>query len=399
MSQSLPLHPVFDDPKIQAILAQEYGRMSDGEFARRKQLLAGAMAKHSCDAVLLCGEQRVGNGVYWITGWPVLTEGTVVFQPERQETLFVEHYNHLPNARRMALGVEVRWAERKGAACPIAELKHRGAKRVGLIGALSWGKIRALGEAFDLVDLNGDYAQIRMRKSDEEMDWMRLGAALSDLGIEALANGAKPGMNERELGALVDNAYQPLGGATTIHFIGINEMANPDLCVPPQWHSTRKLKRGDMMFVEFTASFWDYSGQVLRSFTVDAEPTPLFRDLYNTAEAAFYAITGVLRAGVHAQEIVDASRVIEAAGFTTYDDILHGFGGGYWAPVLGSMSRPSGPVPDMKLEADMTVVVQPNVITSDQKAGVQLGEMVRITATGFERMHHAPWGFRRIGAS
>lgn len=397
MSSNMPQHPTLSDPGIQAILEQEYGRMSDAEFSRRKSLLAKVMDKHQCDAVLLCGEQRVGNGVVWITGWSVVTEGTVVFQPGRQETLFVEHYNHLPNARRMAIGCEVRWAERKGAACPIAELKKRGAKRVGLIGTASWGKIRAFGEAFDLVDLNADYAQLRMRKSDEEMDWMRLGAALSDLGIEALANGAKPGMTERELGALVDNAYQPLGGATTIHFIGINDMANPTLCVPPQWHSTRKLKSGDMMFVEFTAAFWDYSGQVLRSFTVDAEPTALFRDLHNTAEAAFHAITGVLRAGVHVQEIVDASGVIEEAGFTTYDDIMHGFGGGYWAPVLGSKSRPSGPVPDMKLEANMTVVVQPNVITKDEKAGVQVGEMVRITADGFERMHCAPWGFRRIG--
>jgi hypothetical protein len=42
-------------------------------------------------------------------------------------------------------------------------------------------------------------------------------------------------------------------------------------------------------------------------------------------------------------------------------------------------------------------VVQPNVITRDQKAGVQLGEMVRITPTGFERLHTAPWGFLRIG--
>jgi len=45
----------------------------------------------------------------------------------------------------------------------------------------------------------------------------------------------------------------------------------------------------------------------------------------------------------------------------------------------------------------MTIVVQPNVITPDHKAGVQLGEMVRITETGFERMHHVPEGLVRIG--
>ena len=45
----------------------------------------------------------------------------------------------------------------------------------------------------------------------------------------------------------------------------------------------------------------------------------------------------------------------------------------------------------------MTIVVQPNVITRDEKAGVQTGEMLRITEGGFERMHAAPQGLLRIG--
>jgi len=226
---------------------------------------------------------------------------------------------------------------------------------------------------------------------------MRIGAALSDLGIEALLEGAKPGMTERELGALVERDYTALGGTTVIHFIGINSMANPDTCVPPQFHSSRRLQQGDMMFVELTASFWDSPGQVLRTFAIGAEPTPLFQELYDVAEAAFRAITGVLRAGVSCQEIVNASGIIEDAGFTIYDDIMHGFGGGYWPPVLGTRSRPAGPVPETKLAANMTVVVQPNVVTRDHRAGVQLGEMVRITPTGFERLHTAPWGFLQVG--
>ena len=46
---------------------------------------------------------------------------------------------------------------------------------------------------------------------------------------------------------------------------------------------------------------------------------------------------------------------------------------------LGSRSRPAGPLPEMTLEAGMTCVVQPNVITPDQKAGVQVGELVLVT--------------------
>jgi len=61
------------------------------------------------------------------------------------------------------------------------------------------------------------------------------------------------------------------------------------------------------------------------------------------------------------------------------------------------VSRSPGGIPDIRLEANMTLVVQPNVITKDETAGVQLGEMVRITQAGFERMHAAPWGFLSIG--
>ena len=319
---------VLNDPKIAAILNAPYGRFSDQEFARRRAGLEAVMRERECDALLICGEQRVGTGVGWLTGWATTTEALVLFMPGERDVLWVEHYNHVPNARRIAQEADVRWAERRGAQLAIEEAHYRRLTRLGVIGTLSWSKLRQLSAAFELVDLNADYAGLRMRKSDEEIDWMRIGAAFSDLGIRALLSEARPGMTERELGALVERDYLALGGSTVIHFIGINNMADPDLCVPPQFHSSGKLRAGDMMFVEFTASFWDSPGQVLRTIAVGAEPTPLFRELYGVAEAAFKSITGVLRAGVSCQEIVDASGVIEDAGFTIYDDIVHGFGGG-----------------------------------------------------------------------
>ena len=54
---------ILSDPKIAAVLAAPYGRFSDAEFARRRRALGDVMEKHGCDALLLCGEQRVGTGV------------------------------------------------------------------------------------------------------------------------------------------------------------------------------------------------------------------------------------------------------------------------------------------------------------------------------------------------
>jgi Xaa-Pro dipeptidase len=388
-------HPHLQDPKIKAILAQPFGRFSDQEFSRRRQALTNVAARHDCDAILLCGEERTGTGVGWLTGWPTSARAFVIFKPGERDVLFVEHVNHVPNAREIARDADVRWAERRGAMAAADELARRGVRRIGIIGVLTWAHSRQLG-AFDLVDLSEDYRWLRMRKSDEEIDWMRIGAAFSDLGLQALLDQGKPGMTERELGALVERDYHALGGSTVIHFIGRNNMANPTCCVPPQHHSSRCLERGDLMFVEFSGTFWDYPGQVLRTIAVGAEPTPLFQTLYDTAEAAFNSIADILKAGVSAAEIVGATELIEDAGFSIYDDIVHGFGGGYLPPVLGTRSRPSGPIPEIQLETNMVIVVQPNVITTDERAGVQLGEMVRITDSGFERFHAAPWGFLRI---
>jgi Xaa-Pro dipeptidase len=390
-------HPTLDEPRVKAILAQPYGRFSDAEFARRRRALVEVMERSGCDAIIVCGEERAGTGVAWLTGWPTSSQAIALVQKGREDVLFVEHYNHVPNARKIARDAEVRWARREGAKAAAEELVHRGAKRVGVIGLLSWAKQRQLAAATELVDLAEEYRWLRMRKSDEEIEWMRIGAAFSDLGLASLLENAAVGMTERELGALVEEGYTGLGGTTVIHYIGVTAMADPGRCVPPQHHSSRRLQKGDVMFVEISGTFWDSPGQVLRTITVGAPPTPLYQSLHDTAEAAFAEITSILRAGVTAREIVAATGLIEAAGYSIYDDIVHGYGGGYWPPVLGTASRPAGPVPDMALEANMTIVVQPNVITRDERAGVQTGEMVRITESGFERMHAAPHGLLRIG--
>jgi Xaa-Pro aminopeptidase len=54
------------------------------------------------------------------------------------------------------------------------------------------------------------------------------------------------------------------------------------------------------------------------------------------------------------------------------------------------------PVPAEPFEAGMTVVIQPNVVTRDHKAGVQTGEMVLVTKTGIERLHSFPRGFAQV---
>jgi Xaa-Pro aminopeptidase len=384
-------------PHLKAILEQEYPRFSDAEYARRHQRLAEVMARSDCDHLLIVTANRSGNATQWVTGWPGTVEAFVIFKPGEKMTMFMEWYNHFPLGSKIARDTDVRWGEHRGLQLTVAELKRRGARRLGVIGPLSMGRYRQLEAQLQIVPLDAEYVKLRLVKSEEELDWFRIGAAFSDAGFAALIGGIRPGLTERELADLVERAYVPHGGTTMIHYIGVTSMANPHIFVPPQHPSPRKVQAGDVVFCELSAFWWDYAGQVLRTFTVGAEPTALYRDLHATAEAAFDAVTKVVRHGTTMEEIVDAAGVIEDRGFTVCDDLVHGFGGGYFPPILGTKSRPAGALPDMTLEENMTLVVQPNVITRDQKAGVQVGEMIRVTRTGFELMHSTPRGLFRAG--
>ena len=378
------------------LLEQEYPRFSDTEYARRHALLAQAMERAQVDHLLIVTDHRAGNAPQWVTGWPGTVEAYAVFKPGERMTMHVEWFNHVPLARRIAKDCEVRWGEHRGIQKTIEELKRRGARRVGLIGPLVLAKCKLLEAQFQLVPMDAEYVRLRLVKSEEEIEWLRVGAALSDAGFAHLLENTRPGMSERELANLVERAYVGKGGTTFIHYIGVTSMAAPHICVPPQFASSRKVQVGDVVFCELSATWWDYSGQVLRSFTIGADPTAVYRDLHAAAEVAFDSVAAVVRHGTAMEEIVEAAGVIEEHGFTIWDDLVHGFGGGYFPPILGSRSRPAGPLPQMTLEENMTLVVQPNVVTPDHRAGVQVGELIRVTRSGFERLHAAPRGFFRV---
>lgn len=387
------------DP-LRRLLAAEYPRFSDAEMARRRAAMEAVLGEAGGEHLVFCGYNRTGSAVQWLTQWPVTAEALGVFSPGKPDALYVQYVNHAPLARRFAEKAEtVEWGGESSIGKVIAELERRGARsgRVAIVGPLHFEHHAALSAKFGhLINLNRAYVRLRRVKSAEELDWLRIGAHFSDRGMAALANAIRPGVSERQLGDAVERAYVADGGGTGIHYIGTTSMHKPDLAVPRQYPSVRRVAKGDAVVAEITAHFFDYGGQVLRSFTVGEEPTPLYRALHDAASATFEAIARVLKAGATPAQVIEASRVIEEAGFTIIDDLVHGYGGGYLPPILGSGSRPAGPIPEEPFAAGQTVVIQPNVVTRDHTAGVQTGELVVITETGVQSLHAFPRGFLRL---
>jgi Xaa-Pro dipeptidase len=368
-----------------------YPRFSDAEMVRRREALAAELETAGAAHAIVYGANRAGPAVGWLTRWPVTREALVVFTPGERDLLLVNFYNHLPNAERMASEAHVRWAGAKPMRTALGELERRGARggRVAVIGPLGYRPYAALSEFASPVPLDAAYTRLRLRKSLEELEWLRIGCGFTDDAVRAVHEQAGPGTDERELGNLAERAYVGRGGTTHIHYFGVP--------VPAQWPAARRLERGDVLSCEVSASYWDYTGQLLRTFSIGDDPPPLYRELHDVADAAFDALFQRVRPGASAADLVAASRLIGDAGFTTRDDLVHGFVGGYLPPVLGDTTRMLEDVPDFTLEEGMTIVIQPNVVTPDESAGVQTGELVAVTADGAARLHDYERGLLRIG--
>ena len=379
-----------------------YPRFSDEEFTRRHAALREIMEANSLHAMLLFGNRAAHNEIQYLTNHMVAFEGLLLFPAKGEMVLWVNYVNHQATARRVSIVDDVRWGGDDIAETAAAELSHNGLSlaRIGIGGPLThsrWMTLHRLCPEAELVDVQHVLTRQRLVKSEEEIGWARRGAELSDLAIEALAREVRPGLSEHELAAIAQSAYYPLGGRTHIHYIGTTPMGAPALCAPAQIQLSRQLAAGDVILTELSAMHHGYWGQILRCFTVSAAPTAEYVRAHEVAVTIFNGLIGRLRDGATSDELMDVAEGIHLAGYTICDDLVHMAVGGVYAPYLRTRRTTHGTAPSFTYRKNMLVVVQPNVVSVDQRMGVQVGEMVRVTETGVERLHRAPLEFIRCG--
>lgn len=379
-----------------------FPRFSEHEITHRRQVVRRLMTDQQIEALLLYGSVGLDNEVSYLANTLVTREAMFVFPATGEPLLLVEYFNHVPATRRVATGCEVRWGG-EDLASAIAEavraLSLSGA-RLGFAGPLPARQYLALQRALPqatLVDFAAPLRQLRLVKSEEELGVIRRAAALTDLAASALEAEARPGLTEHELIAIIEAAYVGKGGQTGIHYLVTTSMARPSACVPAQRPSNRRVEAGDALLFELSAQYAGYPGQILRTFTIGAEPTPAYQRMYALAVAVFDEIAATLRAGASSEDVLNVAERIHAAGYTICDDLLHGLGGGYLPPILRTRQTSATSSAPFTFAENMTVVIQPNVITPDEQSGVQVGELVRITRDGVERLHSYPMRFTRCG--
>jgi Xaa-Pro aminopeptidase len=392
---------------------QIFPRFSEAEYQRREAVVRREMEVRGLDAMIIAGDSggRTANqaSVYWLTNWMDPMVNYVVMTRKHGPYLFVSYPLFLHTAKRAGRGETIEC----GALNPGPDIAKRlidlgfGNGRIGIAGVRNIARGSMLADHRDALvgampdaqfeDALDVMVSARMIKSAEEIEWFERGAALTDKVIGHLASNMKIGMPEYQISALIHEAVLPEGGGVRLQFVGATPMDAPEIIFPWQYPSERKLQRGDVLLTEISASWGGCSGQIQRPFAFGAAPTPLYQRLYDVAAECYQRIFEVLRPGATDADVRAAAIFIEKEGFRTLDILIHGWGLQIEPPRVdlpGAMiKRELTPVTFHK---GMLIVIQPNIVTADGKAGLQVGNLVVIEENGARPLQRYPMKFIRV---
>ena len=209
----------------------------------------------------------------------------------------------------------------------------------------------------ELVGLRQAVERLRAVKDDEEVALLREACGIADRALADLiaAGGLRAGRTEREVGRDLD-ARMLDHGAYERSFETI-VAAGPDSAIPHHRPTGRVLERGDLVKLDFGATYGGYHSDMTRTLVL-GEPTDWQREVYELVRAAQAAGRAALAPGADLRGVDAAARdVIAAAGRA--DAFAHGLGHGvgleiHEAPALGPLSV--GTLADR-----MAVTVEPGV--------------------------------------
>jgi Xaa-Pro aminopeptidase len=371
----------------------DYPTFSDQELARRHKAVYSLMDQEGLDALLVYGTGRYSSDVYWLTDWPCSREAYVLFQSGKEPVVLMQLFNHFPMARVMSVVKDVRWAGANTSNSVVDLFRERGleSKKIGLVGAIPYQHYNKLREKYSgasLIDLGGKMRAMRTVRSAEEVERIRRASKLTDQSIHAMAEGLKQGMREDEIPAIIEPVYLKQSGYAGIHFMSSMPMRDPDFAVPSQFHSSRRLQKGDCLITEISGAYSGYSGQIHRTFSLGEGPTPEWKQMHDAALEAFETLARTIKDGTTTTEAEEAAEIIHTRGYSIYDDLIHGVN--QYPPIFQTKTTRRHDMKEMVFRENMVIVIQPNLMTQDQKMGLQFGETLVVTKKGCESLNSYP---------
>jgi Xaa-Pro dipeptidase len=234
----------------------------------------------------------------------------------------------------------------------------------------------------DLHFVNGDaiFNWLRIQKDTAEIEEMRKAVEIAQNALTATLPAIHAGVTEIEIASRLTIEMLKTGSATELPFQPI-VASGPNSANPHAVPTDRKLENGDLLVIDWGATYGDYFSDLTRTFAIGSLSDELKR-IYETVKAANAAGRKAGQPEIFAGEIDHAVRtVIESAGFGQYFTHRTGHGLGMEAHETPYMFGSN----ELPLNTGMVYTVEPGIYIPG-KGGVRIEDDVVVTPYGSESL-------------
>jgi len=268
-------------------------------------------------------------------------------------------------------------------------------KRIGVeprqLRLLEFRYVKGGAPEADYPDASEVLSALRLRKDRAEVEAMRRAVKIAQDALEATIPLIKIGMTEKELSAELVVQLLRQGSEPEMPFAPIVS-GGPNSANPHASPTARKLQAGDLLVVDWGATYDGYISDLTRTFAV-GEVDEEYQKIHEIVQAANAAGRGAAKPGVPCAAVDQAAReVIENSGYGVYftHRTGHGIGmEGHEEPYMRGDNM-------QLLEPGMAFTVEPGIYLPNRN-GVRIEDNVVITETGADVLSDMPREFRVVG--
>ena len=234
----------------------------------------------------------------------------------------------------------------------------------------------------NLVPLSGVIEKIRLIKTPEEINIIKVACEIADQAFSHILNFIKPGITELEVSNELE-FFMRKQGATASSFDTI--VASGLRSALPHGVATNKeIENGDFVTLDFGAIYNGYVSDITRTIAV-GKPSNQLIEMYETVlESQLLALQHV-KPGMTGREADNIARdFLKSKGYGEAFGHSTGHGIGleiHEGPTLSSRS-------DTVLEPNMVVTIEPGIYLPGI-GGVRIEDDIVITETGNEKLTHS----------
>jgi Xaa-Pro aminopeptidase len=235
----------------------------------------------------------------------------------------------------------------------------------------------------DLVEVHDEIMEIRFKRSREEVEMYRKGAALADAGFEAALKVIRPDASEYQIIAEIEYAARKEGAEEHFTLIGSGKFAfgETNRLPLPYNPSHRRIESGDTVVLEITPRYEGYWTQLVRMVNV-GKPNPNLAKMQTVARDAVKAGLDQFKPGKKVKDVTAAMQsYIGTRGFVGKPPFGHICG-------VDLVEERVALDNERVIEPGFVTILHPMVHTADGKNVIFWGETYLATPEGYERLHH-----------